>query len=102
MLQRKPPRFRRNRFYMEKCKREQVPPPGAQPPRRFRLTDRLRAAHGKGPANASGEQATMMLLTIHKNDRAPQASSLYCVWTPGDRNPGFHLAAIWMDSECGL
>ena len=40
----------------------------------------------------------MMLQTVHKNDRALQASSLYCVWTPRDGNPDSPLVAIWVDS----
>lgn len=40
----------------------------------------------------------MMLQTVHNNYRVLQASSLYCVWTPRDGNPGSPLVAIWIDS----
>ena len=39
-----------------------------------------------------------MLQDVHNNCPTPQASSLYCIWTPRDGNPGSPLAAIWIDS----
>lgn len=44
----------------------------------------------------------MMLQTVHNNSQAPQASSLYCVWTPRDGNPGSPLVAIWIDTTMAV
>jgi hypothetical protein len=38
-----------------------------------------------------------MLQTIHKNYRAGEASSLYCIWTTRDGTPGSPLIAVWID-----
>ena len=67
-------------------------------PGRFRVTDRLRAPLTGRPGKRIRERAKMMLQTVHNNYRVPQASSLYCVWTPRDENPGSPLVAIWIDS----
>jgi hypothetical protein len=41
-----------------------------------------------------------MLQRIHKTERVPQASSLYCHWICVDRPEGnTQLIAIWIDNE---
>jgi hypothetical protein len=40
-----------------------------------------------------------MLQPVYKNLGAPEASSLYCVWTTRDGNPGSPLVAVWIDSS---
>ena len=38
-----------------------------------------------------------MLQAVHKNYRAGDASSLYCVWITRDGTPGSPLIAVWID-----
>jgi hypothetical protein len=41
----------------------------------------------------------VMLQAVHRKNRKPQASSLYCRWICVDRPGGSRLVAVWMDSE---
>lgn len=40
-----------------------------------------------------------MLQTVHQNEWAPRASSIYCRWIRDTRRPGAPLAAVWIDNE---
>lgn len=73
--------------------------PGAsQPP--LRDSPLLCAAHRKArPTHPESDRN--MLQAVHKNQRAAQASSLYCVWTTRDGNLGSPLVAVWIDSSMG-
>ncbi len=40
-----------------------------------------------------------MLQTVHQNQGAPRASSIYCRWIRENRNEGTRLVAVWIDSN---
>jgi hypothetical protein len=40
-----------------------------------------------------------MLQTVHQNQGAPWASSIYCRWIRENRKEGTRLVALWIDSN---
>jgi len=65
----------------------------------LRVTDRLRAPLTGRALERIRRARIAMLQPIYKNLAAPEASSLYCVWTTRDGNPGSPLVAVWIDSS---
>jgi len=49
--------------------------------------------------NRDSKEGAMKLQFIHKRNRVPKASSLYCRWISTGQGEGGRLVAIWMDRE---